>query len=147
MPVVTGNVNDVRGVPLPTTLGCRVKFTLSGLGAGGAFIFLQKPVYATVNSLGDFDINLVPTSTMTPPDLFYTMQIEYLAPESGFSAPPESFDFKLYLGTTGGFLPDLLAARSRPEKWWQSDVAAVPPNAQTGDWLFVTTTDDVYRIR
>lgn len=147
MPLVTVNPNDVTGTALPASSALRIGFQISEPALGNIYAFVTKPVYAYPDPVTNIaGINLVSLENLSPADVYYKVWIEYLDSAGGYIAW-DGFDAKLYLGSDDGELGDLLELRSRPSQWWVSTVAAVPPGAQVGDWLLVTTTSDVFRIR
>lgn len=122
-------------------------FTASAPATSGSYLLATKPVICTPDADGDFTVNLQPTTSLTPYDVYYTMSIRWLDADGGY----ETRDYPswhLYVpdvstNPTGpSWISGLINQPVNPAWVWVSDTE--PPDHVLGTWWLMPSTGDLY---
>lgn len=145
MALVTGSLKDILGISMNGREG-EILFTphepgVRVTGIAGVVV-PTEPVKATIQSNGDFEVDLAHTGTFLN-DMWYRMQIRWLSNIQG-AALIDFPDWKIR-PTRDGLIGDMIEIGGgpgggvNPNIWWVS--ADVAPTSKRFTWL-VTDPDD-----
>jgi len=137
MPVVTGNLDDILGVPL-TEFNPRIRIELSEPVVKDAYLFPTKPIYVTPEVDGSFSVNLISTDSMKPA-AYYSMSVEWLDADNNFTGN-DFLKWKLYVPAAGGDIGSLLVLPWTPYLAWSGPEA--PDGIPTARVLWLDTDSD-----
>ncbi|KQW07663.1 hypothetical protein ASC66_01290 [Leifsonia sp. Root4] len=131
-----------------------IRFIPSGVGFKSGYIFAEahKDVYPIDDGTGDFSVDLEVTDQLEN-DCWFKVEIWYLPDPNlppGQTPHYACVDFpelQLRVPSGGGDLVDLAAMGNNPLFFWANETGDIPAPARSGDWLWNTTTDDVFRLQ
>jgi hypothetical protein len=140
---VTGILRNYLYLPPNPSLHAAVVFTPSGPGVGGSSLFFSQPLEFHVDQYGGFDADLMYTTDITP-KVWYTVAIQWL---NGAGVPVGSDEVpgRLHVPIAGGTLYELLSLGVGFGEWWETTTDEEPEGSLSGDYIWNTTTDDVWQ--
>ncbi|PZE89934.1 hypothetical protein [Curtobacterium sp. MCBD17_008] len=137
MPIVTGTLRDFAITTL-AAYNPRIIFTASGVATSSTRLYSTKPIVATPNLAGDFEVFLQATEDLNPL-VWYTIRIEWLDSDEGYVGV-DLADWKLFVPSAGGSIGDLIGIPPNPALVW---VGVDPPSTpSTTVWWLQVNPDD-----
>jgi hypothetical protein len=144
MATVTGTLADFGRANL-IDLSPELLFYPEDTTTSGSYLLMaNKPVSAVIDIWGNWTVSLEPTESMSP-RRYYKLRIRCRDVSGGF-VYADFPDWKLYVPPAGGNIAALLDTPLDTGWVWVIDGGSDPAAARSGDLLFDSSTDNLYRL-
>jgi hypothetical protein len=144
MAIVTGTLADFGRANLITLNPELLFYPEDTTTSGSMLLMADKPVSAVIDNAGNWTANLEPTENMSP-RRYYKLRIR-CRDTSGEFVYADFPDWKLYVPSGGGEITSLLDTPLDTGWVWVIDGGTDPAAARSGDLLFDSSTDNLYRL-